>query len=91
MAQFICTDKCFHEQTLWRRGQVVECAEKELPFDKDGKMVHFKLLADTPAPVKPKQKKRKKIKRRVKPVVKPESPAPGIPNGIGVTVNGELV
>lgn len=49
MAKFVCTQKCFHDRKLYRKGEVAEFREGAWPKNKKGEMIHFEAL-DGPPP-----------------------------------------
>lgn len=48
MPKYICTDKCFHNGSLYRKGDVADFAEGEYPVSNEGELRHFRLIEGAP-------------------------------------------
>lgn len=44
--QYLCVVRAWHNGTVYRRDEVYELRDDELPRDKDGKVIHFVLMED---------------------------------------------
>lgn len=60
MKRYICTDKCFHNGSLYRKGQIAVFGD-DYPKDKEGNIRHFVPVDETPRAEAPEKKKGVKV------------------------------
>jgi hypothetical protein len=56
VARYVCTDKCFHNGSLYRKGQIAVFGD-DFPKDKDGNIRHFVPADQVVAEPEPAKKK----------------------------------
>lgn len=57
MTRYVCTDKCFHNGSLYRKGQIAVFGDN-FPKDKDGNIRHFVPVDQAPAVAEAPEKKK---------------------------------